>query len=96
MRALPSIAASIAITLAGSIFAYAQQGSPEHPMTFFIASSGMGDGGNFGGLKGADAHCQLLASRVGAGNKTWHAYLSTQERPGQPAINARDRIGKGP
>lgn len=51
---------------------------------------------NFGGLKGADAHCQLLASRVGAGNKTWHAYLSTQERPGQPAINARDRIGTGP
>jgi hypothetical protein len=82
--------------LAGSYFAYAQQGSPQHPMTFFITSVGIGDGGNFGGLKGADAHCQLLASRVGAGNKTWHAYLSTQERPGQPAINARDRIGTGP
>ena len=96
MRKIPMIVAALAATLAGSYFAYAQQGSPEHPMTFFITSAGMGDGGNFGGLKGADAYCQLLASRVGAGNKTWHAYLSTQDRPGQPAINARDRIGTGP
>ena len=57
------ITASLAATIAGSWFAYAQQGSPEHPMTFFITSTGMGDGGNFGGLAGADAHCQLLASR---------------------------------
>lgn len=96
MRKFSIVAGACAATLAGSLFAYAQQGSPEHPMTFFITSAGMGDGGNFGGLAGADAHCQLLAGRVGAGNKTWHAYLSTQERPGQPAINARDRIGTGP
>src|ERR1700675_2265485 len=97
MRKTPFIVAWLTVaTLAASYFAYAQQGSPERPMTFFITSSGMGDGGNFGGLKGADAYCQLLASRVGAGNKTWRAYLSTQERPGQPAINARDRIGTGP
>src|SRR5258708_15293729 len=96
MRKIPMIVAALAVTLAGSYFAYAQQGSPEHPMTFFITSAGMGDGGNFGGRKGAEAYCQLLASRVGAGNKTWHAYLSTQERPGQRAINARDRIGTGP
>ena len=56
----------------------------------------IGDGGNLGGLAGADAHCQELAAAVGAGNKTWHAYLSTQARPGQPAVNARDRIGTGP
>ena len=96
MRKISTLAGACAATLAGSLFAYAQQGSPEHPMTFFITSAGMGDGGNFGGLAGADAYCQLLASRVGAGNKIWHAYLSTQERPGQPAINARDRIGSGP
>jgi len=47
-------------------------------------------------LAGADAHCQKLAAAVGAGAKTWRAYLSTQERPGQPAVNARDRIGNGP
>jgi hypothetical protein len=55
----------------------------------------MGKGGNLGGLAGADAHCQALAAAVGAGGHTWHAYLSTQARPGQPAVNARDRIGTG-
>ncbi len=66
------------------------------PMTFFVTSEPIGDGGNLGGLAGADAHCQKLAEAVGAGDRTWHAYLSTQARPGQPAINARDRIGTGP
>jgi hypothetical protein len=66
------------------------------PMTFFVTSKPIGDGGNLGGLAGADAHCQALAANVGAGNRTWHAYLSTQARPGEPAVNARDRIGSGP
>ena len=57
---------------------------------------GSGKGGDLGGLAGADAHCQALAQAVGAGSKTWHAYLSTQARNGQPAVNARDRIGTGP
>jgi len=79
------------------------QGKPPEPdripsslMTFFVTSEGIGDGGNLGGLAGADAHCQRLAAAVGAGGKTWRAYLSTQARPGQPAVNARDRIGNGP
>ena len=65
-------------------------------MTFFVTSVGLGKGGDLGGLAGADAHCQALASAVGADSHTWHAYLSTQARPGQPAVNARDRIGTGP
>jgi hypothetical protein len=65
-------------------------------MTFFVTSVGIGKGGDLGGLTGADAHCQALATAVGAGGHTWHAYLSAQARPGQPAVNARDRIGKGP
>ena len=65
-------------------------------MTFFVTSEPIGDGGNLGGLEGADAHCQMLATRVGAGDFTWRAYLSTQARPGKPAVNARDRIGEGP
>src|SRR4029079_16513601 len=65
-------------------------------MTFFVTSVGLGKGGDLGGISGADAHCQMLAAAVGAGNHTWHAYLSTQARPGQPAVNARDRIGTGP
>jgi hypothetical protein len=65
-------------------------------MTFFVTSTSLGKGGDLGGLAGADAHCQALAAAVGAGGHTWHAYLSTQARPGQPAVNARDRIGAGP
>ena len=59
-------------------------------MTFFITSVGSGKGADLGGVKGADQHCQALAKAVGAGNHTWHAYLSTKSE------NARDRIGKGP
>jgi hypothetical protein len=62
-------------------------------MTFFVTSNGPGKGADLGGLAGADRHCQQLAASVGAGGKTWHAYLSTQ---GAGAVNARDRIGKGP
>ncbi|TKT72488.1 lectin [Afipia massiliensis] len=65
-------------------------------MTFFITSTPIGNGGNLGGLAGADNQCQTLAQAAGAGAKTWRAYLSTQAADGQPAVNARDRIGKGP
>jgi hypothetical protein len=65
-------------------------------MTFFVTSVGSGKGADFGGLAGADKHCQTLAAAVGAGNRTWHAYLSTQASGSSPAVNARDRIGKGP
>ncbi|MBI3210575.1 MAG: lectin [Candidatus Solibacter usitatus] len=66
------------------------------PMNFFVTSVGMGDGANLGGLAGADAHCQKLAAAAGAGDRHWHAYLSTSAADGKPAVNARDRIGKGP
>jgi hypothetical protein len=69
---------------------------PPQPMSFFVTSVGKGDGANLGGLAGADAHCQQLAAAVGAGGKTWHAYLSAQAQGGQTAVNARDRIGTGP
>jgi hypothetical protein len=83
--------------LLGSFFVLAQQvPAQQHPMTFFVTSVNIGNGGNLGGLAGADAHCQALATAVGAGNHTWHAYMSTQARGDQPAINARDRIGQGP
>src|SRR5581483_10600784 len=93
-----------AIVLAGGVL-FAQIAKPgEYPrglkpspmMNFFVTSVPIGHGGNLGGLAGADAHCQQLAAAAGAGNHTWHAYLSTQARPGQPAVNARDRIGTGP
>jgi len=64
--------------------------------SFFVTSNGIGNGANLGGLAGADNHCQTLAQGAGAGAKTWRAYLSTQAADGQPAVNARDRIGKGP
>ena len=65
-------------------------------MSFFVTSVGIGNGGNLGGLAGADNHCQTLAQAAGAGAKIWHAYLSTQAADGKPAVNARDRIGTGP
>lgn len=65
----------------------------EQSMSFFITSQGPGNGANLGGLAGADAHCQSLAAAVGAGNRSWHAYLSTK---GSESVNARDRIGSGP
>lgn len=67
--------------------------SQDNSMSFFITSVGSGDGANLGGLEGADAHCAALATAVGAGGKTWRAYLSTQ---GAGGVNARDRIGTGP
>src|SRR5258708_728798 len=80
-----------------SYLAFAQAPGPQAvPMSFFVTNVGLGKGGDLGGLAGADAHCQQLAVAAGGGAKTWHAYLSTQARPGQPAINARDRIGTGP
>jgi hypothetical protein len=69
-----------------------QKGAPA-PMSFFVTSVGKGDGANYGGIAGADAHCQSLAAAAGRGAATWRAYLSTQ---GPGAVNARDRIGAGP
>lgn len=65
-------------------------------MTFFVTSVGSGKGADLGGLAGADRLCQSLAQTAGAGARTWHAYLSTQATNGASAVNARDRIGKGP
>ena len=64
--------------------------------SFFLTGTAIGNGGNLGGLAGADNYCQTLAQAGGAGAKTWRAYLSTQAADGKPAVNARDRIGKGP
>lgn len=67
----------------------------DHPMGFFISSTGLGDGANLGGLDGADAHCKALATAAGTTGRTWRAYLSTQEE-GKRGISARYRIGAGP
>src|SRR5476649_33624 len=83
------IAAPLVVCMVLLGAAQAQQAN----MSFFVTSVGEGNGADFGGLAGADKHCQQLAATAGAGGKTWHAYLSTQ---GAGAANARDRIGKGP
>jgi hypothetical protein len=89
------VAAVLIATLGVSVVfgqVFAQQG---HPMTFFVTSVGIGDGANLGGLEGADAHCQALAEEVGAGDRTWRAYLSTEASDAR-GVSARDRIGIGP
>lgn len=65
-------------------------------MGFFVTSTGSGKGANFGGIRGADAHCQSLGNAAGAGDRTWRAYLSVTDLNGKGAIHARDRIGTGP
>jgi hypothetical protein len=84
----------LAIAAVGLLAACAT--SAQKQMGFFVTSANPGQGANFGGLAGADRVCQTLAAGVGAGHRTWHAYLSTTTADGQPAVNARDRIGKGP
>ena len=89
--ALAALALSVSL---GSYIALAQQPQqPPPPMNFFVTSVAKGDGANYGGLAGADAHCQMLAQAAGRGGAKWVAYLSTQ---GPGAVNARDRIGNGP
>ena len=87
-----TLAPAAALALALTAGAEAQQSD----MTFFITSAGPGNGADLGGLEGADARCQQLADAVGAGDRTWRAYLSTQASGGAQAVNARDRIGEGP
>ena len=91
-RLLLGLAAATSFTALAIQAAQAQSAAT----SFFVTSNGIGNGANLGGLAGADNHCQTLAQAAGAGGKSWRAYLSTQAADGQPAVNARDRVGKGP
>ena len=82
--------------IAFSAAVYSQQGKPSPKMSFFVTSAGSGHGADLGGLAGADKTCQSLAQAAGAPKHTWRAYMSTAAQGGQKAVNARDRIGKGP
>lgn len=84
-----ALIALVAVALPGL-----SQDQPE--MSFFITSVGSGDGGNLGGLAGADAHCEALAEAAGSEGRTWRAYLSQAPGMGAALVNARDRIGDGP
>ena len=85
---------AITVVLFGMRFGVAQDQKPA--MSFFVTSHGSGSGASLGGLAGADAYCQKVATAAGAGSGNWRAYLSISEAAGKPAVNARDRIGKGP
>jgi hypothetical protein len=89
-KTIPPICFALAVITAPAASAQSANTS------FFLTSNGPGKGGDLGGIAGADRHCQSLAQAAGAGGKTWRAYLSTQAADGQPAVNAKDRIGKGP
>ena len=91
------LSSSIAVaTVALVVGCGAMEPTGSNPMGFFITSVNPGKGGDLGGLAGADRFCQSLATSVGAGHKTWRAYLSNAAMNGQPAVHARDRIGTGP
>lgn len=89
----------VAIAAAAGLLAACSGSGPATPqsrMSFFVTSVNPGKGADFGGLAGADRYCQSLAAGVGAGGRTWRAYLSTAATATSPAVNARDRIGNGP
>ena len=86
---------SLCILTAGILALVGAEASFAQDMTFFITSEGPGNGGDLGGIEGADAHCQALAEAAGAGDKTWVAYLGTELEDGRGA-DARSRIGDGP
>jgi hypothetical protein len=90
--------ASTCALLMAMVLAYpaATARESQQPLGFFITSAGPGNGAALGGLEGADAHCGKLAASVGAGGRTWRAYLSAAAEGGKAAVNARDRIGAGP
>jgi hypothetical protein len=81
------------LSLLAAVIGFGYASAQDSDMSFFLTSKGSGDGANLGGLAGADAHCQMLAGSVGAGGRTWRAYLSTD---GDAAVSAADRIGSGP
>lgn len=91
-----ALAATPIAVMAQNAAAPAAPEAPKPPFSFFITSTGLGKGADLGGVAGADVHCQKLAETAGSTFKTWRAYLSTQAAGGQPAVNARDRIGQGP
>ena len=93
---LPLLGSVLLLLSSPGVGAQAQQGGAGAGMSFFVTSVGSGNGADLGGLEGADRHCQQLARAAGAGDRTWRAYLSTQAAGGQPAVNARDRVGRGP
>jgi hypothetical protein len=88
--------ALIAATAAAVAACSAMPGGEKHDMTFFVTSTGKGNGANLGGLEGADAHCNALAKAAGSKYTNWKAYLSTWLPGGDAGVSARDRIGKGP
>jgi len=90
-----TVIASFALMTLG-LGACVSERSPQSAMTFFVTSEGSGKGADLGGLAGADRHCQTLANTAGAGKRTWRAYLSNSAAGGAPAVNAIDRIGRGP
>ncbi|NND49382.1 MAG: hypothetical protein HKN60_03935 [Rhizobiales bacterium] len=95
-RFAPALVACSGMLAATALFAGpALSQAEDRSMSFFVTSSGLGNGGDLGGLEGADAHCQDLATEAGAGERDWRAYLSTEE-PDSRGVHARARIGQGP
>ncbi len=86
---------TLCILTAGLLALVGAEASFAQDMTFFITSEGPGNGGDLGGIEGADAHCQALAEAAGAGDMTWVAYLGTELEGGR-GVDARSRIGDGP
>ena len=102
MKRTAVITAAMALALAGAAQAQEKgkaKAAAKGDMTFFVTSTGKGNGADYGGIDGADAHCNALAKAAGSKHDNWKAYLSSTPgsgATGAPGVNARERIGKGP
>jgi len=94
MKKVPFTFVAVVLALFGLRLGTAQD--QKSPMIFFVTGQGPGSGASLGGVNGDDAYCQKLATAVGAGSGSWRAYLGVSAADGKAALNARDRIGKGP
>ncbi len=74
----------------------AQDQDETPPMSFFLTSTGTGDGANLGGLAGVDKYCQTLAEAAGSQGKTWRAIFEYASKRWQSSNQCPSRIGKGP
>jgi len=87
---------SITLAIGLAVVALVPSTTHAQEMNFFLTSVGSGNGADRGGLEGADAHCQSLASAAGGGAFMWRAYLSAAPDGGAGPVHAKDRIGTGP
>ena len=72
----------VGVIMLVALAAFSLFSQEEGEMSFFITSTGPGDGANLGGLAGADAHCAMLAPKPPAPAGRPGTRISARPAPG--------------